>query len=1243
MDIGGTEITTPNTPRLEALAGHYDHFQVEGFFKAMQKGGSGKISRLLGGFKSKTPSSPSQGAATPNGGGQFSLDDMLTHSREIVPTSLLKLANENQTRAVKMFSGILKYTGEITEGEPISHAQRVEVAQKLLHSGLKRPELKDELYMQLLKQTRGNPSVEARQHAWELFHLVASTMPPNKDYVGLVSEYIHNVAHDEGEPTEVRALATRAWNSLKRSAKAGARRCMPSTEEIEALLAGRKLTTIVFFLDETFEELEYDITTTVLEAVEQLAGVIKLENYNTFTLFECRKQVAAKTAAEVVPDEHILLDDNRYMADVLVEFRTGKASKEGMQSKILFKKRMFRETDETITEPVFVNLSFVQAQHDYLNGNYPVVREDAAQMCSLQIQAECGSTLLENDEAITSNIEKYITKQVLMTRPREEWKVDVTARYKALEQFSKEDARLQFLRILRSLPYGNSIFFPVKRIEDPIGLLPGKLILGINKRGVHFFRPVPKEYLHSAELRDIMQFGSSSQAVFFKMRVAGVLHIFQFETKQGEDICMALQTHINDIMMKRYSKAKAMAAAEGKGGSSQTSAAALPQANFGPKYEAHVGQIQKMLEEANKRVEEFQKRESGLKDEKSALQSHLDDAKDKVAQLEEGYGTLEEQVAQLQATVDRLRGELAQAEKERQRLEAEKEAEVAAAAAAGKQAREASNAGAVAAASAAAAAASAASLKQAEEQVKGLTEQLNQASAQIRELEKSNTAVVKEKQLILNKMERLEKAKASETKKLATELEEQTEGMKRDLSEKEAKISDLVESLGNTELMLNELRSEQDQMKLDMAELDDLREMKEDIERKEKQQAMLIESQARRLEELEVLYKDEQVLRKRYFNQMEDMKGKIRVYARVRPMLEFERAMGQAPALNVPDELTLSHPWKDEKKPREYGFDQVFIPTDSQEKVFEDTKYLVQSALDGFNVCIFAYGQTGSGKTFTIYGSESEKGLTPRAIDQLFSNIAADSHKVSYSVKCCMLELYQDTLQDLLLPGSRKGACKLEIKKDPKGMVTVQGATTIEVTSAKELHDAIAFGQQRRHVAGTQMNRESSRSHLVMSFIIEGTNLQTQAVTRGKLSFVDLAGSERVKKSGSSGEQLKEAQAINKSLSALGDVISALATEQGHIPYRNHKLTMLLSDCLGGNAKTLMFVNVSPTDSNLDETQNSLQYATRVRTIKNDASKNESNKEMQRLKGQLSYWKEQAGLAPELRDVVDLQEIAEER
>ena len=181
---------------------------------------------------------------------------------------------------------------------------------------------------------------------------------------------------------------------------------------------------------------------------------------------------------------------------------------------------------------------------------------------------------------------------------------------------------------------------------------------------------------------------------------------------------------------------------------------------------------------------------------------------------------------------------------------------------------------------------------------------------------------------------------------------------------------------------------------------------------------------------------------------------------------------------------------------------------------------------------------------------------------------------------------------------------------------------------------AVGEGVAKRRVANTAMNTESSRSHQVFSVVIESTDLQTQAVTKGKLSFVDLAGSERVKKSGATGEQLKEAQAINLSLAALGNVISALASEAGHVPYRDHKLTMLMSDSLGGSAKTLMFVNVSPADGNLDETQNSLAYgaccclvccmlrmcvaltrpvcthaASRVRAIKNDPTKNVSSRE----------------------------------
>uniref|UniRef100_A0A7S0Y9G8 Kinesin motor domain-containing protein n=1 Tax=Polytomella parva TaxID=51329 RepID=A0A7S0Y9G8_9CHLO len=1199
-----------------------DLFQLDAFFKAASKGGKG-----FSFFTRKKLKGTGTPGSTNSGG--FTIEDLLLYSNEPIPTSLLKMSNEHMGRAVKMFGGILKFMGESTE--PLNDAQRLEIAQKLLHQGLKRPELKDELFMQLVKQTRGNPNLESRAKAWELLYLVSSTMPPSKEFLTLVSEFIHAVAHDDVEEQMIKSLAAKTWSGLKRSAKAGPRRTLPQVEEIDAILSGRELSTIVFFLDETFEGLNYDVTTTVIEAVEQLAKVIKLQNYATFTLFECRKYSKQAQNGEPISDEHILLDDNKYIADILCEFRNAKISREGVQSRLLFKKRMFRETDETITEPQFINLSYVQAQHDYLQGNYPVVREDASQMCALQIQAEYASTLLDSEDTLLSCVELYITKQVLMTRPREEWKSDVLTRYRALEKFSKEDARLQFLRILRSLPYGNSIFFSVKRIEDPIGLLPAKLILGINKRGVHFFRPVPKEYLHSAELRDIMQFGSSSTAVFFKMRVAGVLHIFQFETRQGEDICMALQTHINDIMMKRYSKAKQMPDAN-KGSSSNANAhnqVGLSQPNFGPKYEQHVASLQQELEELKKKQDALARQEQELRYSNNGLKAELEDVKQALADESSQKQQLEETLASARAEVESLKTDLAIAKAN---------AAAAAVASVGQQHQESTTA--------AAAKADRAQIAELEQLLEDRNKEVVDLQEKVTSLDKKAVQLLKEKELIEKKMQRIERAREAESAELRDKLEATQAEIRLQLRQKDDKISEIVDELASVSALYNDSRAEVEQMKNDQEELEELREMKADIERKEKQQAVIIENQARRLEELEKLYKDEQVLRKRYFNLMEDMKGKIRVFCRIRPLLTFEQDRGQQFGLMTPDEYTIAHLWKDEKKPREYNFDSVFTPDVTQDQVFEDTKHLVQSAVDGYNVCIFAYGQTGSGKTFTIYGNEKEPGLTPRGVNELFRIVNRDGGKYTFHLTVYMLELYQDSLADLLLSPQLKGSKdmpKLEVKKDPKGLVTVVGATLVEVTSAKELMAAIETGQQRRHVASTQMNRESSRSHLIISVIIESTNLQTQSVTKGKLSFVDLAGSERVKKSGSTGENLKEAQAINKSLSALGDVISALATEQQHIPYRNHKLTMLMSDSLGGNAKTLMFVNVSPSDNNIDETQNSLQYATRVRTIKNDASKNEANRDLIKLKKQIDYWKDQAGLPAGQRDIVDLLEISEQK
>jgi hypothetical protein len=448
------------------------------------------------------------------------------------------------------------------------------------------------------------------------------------------------------------------------------------------------------------------------------------------------------------------------------------------------------------------------------------------------------------------------------------------------------------------------------------------------------------------------------------------------------------------------------------------------------------------------------------------------------------------------------------------------------------------------------------------------------------------------------------------------------------------------------------------------AELEELREAAADSERGAAATAAILARQAAALAALEARVAEESTARRRLHNTIEEMKGKVRVLARIRPLSEKERSEGASFALRVPDEFSIEHDWgrtlTGERTSRSYAFDSVLPPDASQEAVFESVRHLVQSALDGYNVCIFAYGQTGSGKTHTIAGSGAAPGVTPRACALLFALAERAAGKATLRVRALMLELYQDTLIDLLAPpapqglaagaagaagvagaaaapgGGGGGESKLEIKKDSKGWVTVTNSTVRDAGSLAELQSVLAEGSARRKTAETAMNAESSRSHMIFSIILESTDTATQALTRGKLSFVDLAGSERLKKSCAEGQQAREAMAINLSLSALGNVIAALSSDAPFVPYRDHKLTMLMSDSLGGTAKTLMFVTVSPSDGNLDESAQSLAYAARVRSIKNDPSKSVATKEMQRLQRQVAHWRAAAGQPPdELADVED--------
>ncbi|XP_016555595.1 kinesin-like protein KIN-14I isoform X1 [Capsicum annuum] len=362
---------------------------------------------------------------------------------------------------------------------------------------------------------------------------------------------------------------------------------------------------------------------------------------------------------------------------------------------------------------------------------------------------------------------------------------------------------------------------------------------------------------------------------------------------------------------------------------------------------------------------------------------------------------------------------------------------------------------------------------------------------------------------------------------------------------------------------------------------------------------------------------------RKLYNQVQDLKGSIRVYCRVRPFLP-----GQSSYISNVDHIddgsiTIGVPSKNGKGRKTFNFNKVFGPSASQGEVFSDTQQLIRSVLDGYNVCIFAYGQTGSGKTFTMTGpkdlTEQSRGVNYRALGDLFLLAEQRKDTFLYDVSVQMIEIYNEQVRDLLVSdGVHK---RLEIRSASQGL-TVPDASLVRVTSTSDVIDLMNLGQRNRAVSATALNDRSSRSHSCLTVHVQGRDLTSGAILRGCMHLVDLAGSERVDKSEVTGDRLKEAQHINKSLSALGDVISALAQKNGHVPYRNSKLTQLLQDSLGGQAKTLMFVHISPEPDAIGETISTLKFAERVSTVELGAARvNKDATDVKELKEQIASLK----------------------
>ncbi|KAE8286741.1 Kinesin-like protein KIF3B [Larimichthys crocea] len=368
----------------------------------------------------------------------------------------------------------------------------------------------------------------------------------------------------------------------------------------------------------------------------------------------------------------------------------------------------------------------------------------------------------------------------------------------------------------------------------------------------------------------------------------------------------------------------------------------------------------------------------------------------------------------------------------------------------------------------------------------------------------------------------------------------------------------------------------------------------------------------------------------------------VKVVVRCRPLNRKEESNGPAGGIVQMDlrlgQVILRNPRAPASDPQKtFTFDAVYDASSKQRDLYDESvRPLIDSVLAGFNGTIFAYGQTGTGKTYTMQGAwmdPEKRGVIPNAFDHIFTHISRSQSDKQYLVRASYLEIYLEEVRDLLDP-KHGSARALELRESPESGVYVRDLTSCVCKSIKEIEEVMNMGNQARAVGATDMNEHSSRSHALFLITVECSQPGPDGrkhIRVGRLNLVDLAGSERQAKTGVQGERLKEAAKINLSLSALGNVISALADgRSSHVPYRDSKLTRLLQDSLGGNAKTVMVATLGPSSLHYDETLTTLRYANRAKNIQNQPRVNEDPKdallrefqmEIARLRAQLNHRK----------------------
>ncbi|XP_067416212.1 kinesin-like protein KIFC2 isoform X2 [Emydura macquarii macquarii] len=495
------------------------------------------------------------------------------------------------------------------------------------------------------------------------------------------------------------------------------------------------------------------------------------------------------------------------------------------------------------------------------------------------------------------------------------------------------------------------------------------------------------------------------------------------------------------------------------------------------------------------------------------------------------------------------------------------------------------------------------SLVEAEERNRGLAEQLSSQGERCRRLAEQlqgseevaaglrhkisayESEITKLREELLREISHLE-AQKEEAVKEASECSEQLRGQLRE------QLAGVQRRLATLQPILKGMKTDYGSLRSQVCDFSEFYEAA--LREARSQMCSAISEASEASQDLLEKYQHEARLRKKYHAQLVELKGNIRVLCRLKPVTEADRREGEASSAvsaepGSDSNLVARYKGQD----RTFELDKVFLPEATQEEVFLEIEPLVLSCLDGYNVCIFAYGQTGSGKTYTMEGVPEDPGINQRALRALYREMEARVGLWKYSVSLSMVEIYNEVIRDLL---GKEPQEKLDVKLNPdgSGQLHVPGLTCVEVQGFPEIRKILSLGKRNRATYCTNMNQHSSRSHALLTVTITGTDCSTGTKASGKLILVDLAGSERVWKSGVQGERLKEAQNINRSLLALGEVIQALRAKQGHVPFRNSKLTYLLQDSLGKGNKTVMMVQISQLEKDVGETMCSLKFARRV-------------------------------------------------